>query len=228
MPTRFLIMLSISKMHNINTIIWDWNGTLFDDVGICIESINLMLKDRGLEQLSKDRYLEVFDFPVREYYQKIGFNFEDEPFEIPANQFIENYFAKVDQANLHIGVHHVLQYFKNKGLTQIVLSAAEQTKLDELLKKHEIRHFFQKVRGLDHDYATSKIDLGRQMLHGMKINSYDVCLIGDTVHDFEVASALGCFCILFANGHHPVEKLRKTGAPIIHQLDELVEIFPFA
>ncbi|HPR60597.1 MAG TPA: HAD hydrolase-like protein, partial [Prolixibacteraceae bacterium] len=96
-------MQPISKFDSVTTIIWDWNGTLFDDTDICIESINNLLIERGLERIDRKRYLEVFDFPVRDYYQRIGFDFDKEPFEIPALKFIDNYFAKVQQASLHNG-----------------------------------------------------------------------------------------------------------------------------
>lgn len=66
-------------MQGINTIIWDWNGTLFNDIDICIESINLLLFERGIDQIDKKRYLEVFDFPVRDYYERIGFDLKKKP-----------------------------------------------------------------------------------------------------------------------------------------------------
>lgn len=38
-------------------------------------------------------------------------------------------------------------------------------------------------------------------------------MIGDSVHDFEVAQALGVGCVLQSSGHQPPETLRRTGAP---------------
>ena len=68
-------------MKNKKAIIWDWNGTLLDDVELCINSMNLLLKERNLQALTIDRYREIFTFPVKEYYQKAGFNFKTENFE---------------------------------------------------------------------------------------------------------------------------------------------------
>lgn len=211
-------------MQGINTIIWDWNGTLFNDIDICIESINLLLHERGIDQIDKKRYLEVFDFPVRDYYQRIGFNFEKEAFEIPAMQFIDLYFARIDKAVLHADASTVLQYFSNKHFTQLVLSAAEQQKLETMLRKFNIHRYFKKVCGLEHDYATSKVDLGINMLSELGIKPSGVCLIGDTVHDFEVAQLLGCACVLVANGHHSVERLKQTGAVVVNKLDGVMQL----
>lgn len=61
----------------IKHIIWDWNGTLLDDVGLSLEAINIVLARYNLPPLRKERYLEIFTFPVIEYYRELGFNFED-------------------------------------------------------------------------------------------------------------------------------------------------------
>ena len=58
-------------------IIWDFNGTLFDDVEAGINSVNDMLSERGLKTLEdKEDYRKVFKFPIIEYYKDLGFDFE--------------------------------------------------------------------------------------------------------------------------------------------------------
>ena len=78
-----------------NTIIWDWNGTLLDDVGICLQSINSMLKERKIDELSRHKYKRVFTFPVIDYYRKVGFDFNQENWEKVAMEFMDRYFAKL-------------------------------------------------------------------------------------------------------------------------------------
>ena len=70
-------------------IIWDWNGTLLNDVDICVKSMNHLLEKRNLPLLDINRYKTVFGFPVKDYYAKIGFDFTKENFEIPANEYMD-------------------------------------------------------------------------------------------------------------------------------------------
>ena len=72
-------------------VIWDWNGTLVDDTWLCVEIINKLLKKRNLKLVTIDDYKEKFMFPVREYYIELGFNFEDEPFEVSGLEFINEF-----------------------------------------------------------------------------------------------------------------------------------------
>ena len=57
-------------------IIWDWNGTLFDDVKISVDTMNIMLEKTGYKnRINSELYKNIFTFPVSDYYQKAGFDF---------------------------------------------------------------------------------------------------------------------------------------------------------
>ena len=76
------------------------------------------------------------------------------------------------------------------------------------------------VLGLGDIYAKSKVEVG---LASLKENGFDparAVMIGDSVHDYEVAQALGVRCVLQSGGHQPPEKLRETGAPVVKGLRE--------
>lgn len=52
----------------LDYICWDWNGTLLDDVPLCVAVMDGMLQRRGLPSLGGEaRYREIFTFPVQEY-----------------------------------------------------------------------------------------------------------------------------------------------------------------
>ena len=212
-------------MHQINTLIWDWNGTLLDDTDICIETINVLLTERNIPNIDRQQYLTVFGFPVKDYYQRIGFDFENEPFEIPAHRYIEIYSSKLEQCQLHNGVLEVLNIFKQRGLTQLILSASEQQLLEHSLQLFGIEKWFASVAGLNNHFAQSKTEIGKRMLNDMGISPSEACLIGDTTHDFDVAATMGCQCILIANGHQTAEKLEETGALVLPDMKELPKVF---
>jgi len=206
------------------TIIWDWNGTLLNDTQICVQSINLLLVERNLPTLSIDKYKEIFTFPVQKYYEKAGFDFSDEPFDIPAHQFIENYKAALPAAKLHSDTIPMLNYFKEKNYRQLVLSAMENDFLHENLKNQKVYSYFDKVAGIENHYAHSKVDVGRKLLNSINHSGDQMLLIGDTTHDFEVAKELGLECILIANGHQEKARLNGLGCTVLNNLAEITSI----
>lgn len=209
-------------IDRIGGIIWDWNGTLLNDAGLAVRTMNQMLEKRGLPVLSVDGYKSVFTFPVKDYYQKIGFDFQTEPFEIPALEFIDYYNSQVKECDLHKEALRVLNYFQSVGVRQFVLSAMEQVILDDCLKHYQINDFFEHVSGLDNFYAASKIENGHRLIAELKLDANELVLIGDTVHDFEVATELGCPCVLIADGHQSKEVLQATGALVIDSISQLL------
>lgn len=204
-----------------DSIIWDWNGTLLNDLEIAIDSINHLLDDRNLELLTVDRYLDVFTFPVRDYYEQIGFDLKNEPFEIPAFQFITIYNKAVEACGLHLEVIPLLNRLQDRGYRQFILSAMEQEQLQKTVSDNGINHFFEDLSGLDNHYATSKVENGKSLIRKRGLNPERTLMIGDTIHDFEVARAMGCNCVLVAKGYQSKERLLSSGAEVVDSLEEI-------
>ena len=161
-------------------------------------------------------------YRLRQQCRPIGFDFEKEDFSIPAHQFIELYNEGFDGCSLQKPAIEVLNHFREKGIRQFVLSAMEHNMLEKTLKLKGIADFFEGVSGLNDHYAVSKIELGRQLISDYKIDTEEVWLIGDTIHDFEVATELGIKCILIADGHQSVERLKQTSGIVISDLNMLI------
>lgn len=204
-------------------IIWDWNGTLLNDLGLCVSSINVLLEQRKLPVLNSQKYKEVFSFPVQDYYETIGFDFDREDFEVPAMEFIDLYENGVENCTLQNGTLEILNFLKEKGIRQFVLSAMHQEMLEKTLKHNGIFHFFEGVAGLGDHFAVSKVERGRQLVSRFNIERKNAWIIGDTVHDYEVAQELGIRCILVADGHQSEERLKSTGTNVIPELKYLNE-----
>jgi phosphoglycolate phosphatase len=208
----------------MNSVIWDWNGTLPNDIDLCINSINSLLKNRELPEINTRSYKEIFSFPVQEYYKTLGFDFEKEDFSVPAHQYIDLYYAGFDSCSLQKQAVEALTHFRENGVRQFVLSAMEHEMLEKTLKLKGILHFFEGVAGLKDHYAVSKIEQGKQLITDFKIDIEKTRLIGDTIHDFEVATELGLKCILIADGHQTTERLMQTGGIVIGSLQELTTL----
>ena len=58
--------------RGIEVVIWDFNGTILDDVDLVVRSVNGQLARRDLPSLTIERYRDIFGFPVADYYRRIG------------------------------------------------------------------------------------------------------------------------------------------------------------
>jgi len=202
-------------------IIWDYNGTLLNDVGLCVEIINELLEARNLPIMSVEEYRQQFDFPVKDYYERIGFDFKKESFEKVGTEFIIQYDKRSNKTKLHEGVPDLLKEISDAGIRQSILSARKKEQLDEELKKFGIFNFFDFVFGLDDHYAGGKTEIGKELLQKIDLPSNDILLIGDTTHDCETANILGTVVLAVSYGHHPKEKLSSCSRIIPKNIEEV-------
>jgi len=206
---------------NYKHIIWDWNGTLINDARLCHRIINELLQRRDKPVVTYKEYRDVFDFPVINFYEKIGFDFSKEPFQVPAAEYINAYNSRRFSCSLHDGAIEALARFKNAGIVQSILSASKKSSLEEALDYYSLQSYFSNVCGLNDHYANGKLDIARDLIRSIDTGKSKIMIIGDTTHDYEVAQSLGIECVLVCGGHHSREKLNQCGARVLNSLLEI-------
>lgn len=205
--------------------IWDWNGTLLNDTWLCVEVLNGLLARRGRAPISAEDYRENFGFPVIHFYDYLGFDTDVDSFDQVSREFIGDYEARwFQECALHSDADDVLTAMSQLGMTHSVLSAARQEALELGIRHYGIHEHFTGLVGTDNIYAEGKVARGKHWIEQLHWKPEEVVMIGDTLHDYEVAEAIGTDCILMAHGHHTPERLAATGQRVVHSLRELVDV----
>ena len=212
-------------IENYQQIIWDWNGTLLDDLDLGVQIAQQMCAQHHQIPVTKDIYQATFGFPIPEYYRKIGIDLERKSFEELTTFFVNTYDAQVRNCQLRPIVPSLLKRLQQKGFQQYILTAAYLDSVLELLDHFDIRSYFRQVEGLQNHKAEGKVQRGEQMMIDQQLDAASTVLIGDTYHDDEVAAAMGIDCILVAGGHQSKERLVKksrAGTKVIDSLQDIV------
>lgn len=204
-----------------DVILWDWNGTLLDDARLGLDALNRLLARFGYDRrYDMDTYRKIFGFPVEEYYLRAGMDFSRHPFPVLAESYMADYIPSAEACTLAPDARGVLQAFSDAGLRQVILSASPVDLLEQQVSRRGVRPYFDRLLGLGDIYAKSKVDLGLNYLQESGLDPACAVMIGDTVHDFEVAEAMGVACVLQSAGHQDAETLAATGAPVFPNLSE--------
>lgn len=188
-----------------------------------IDSVNRMLGERGLPIIpNMETYRELFDFPIKEYYRKLGFDFDKEPYEVLAPIWVELYLENCCSAGIVDGVDIVVKAVANTEMKQVILSACEKNMLCDQLEDLGVIEYFDEIIGLDDIHAASKLHLAQSWRE--KNPEAKMLFVGDTIHDAETAEVLGADCLLFTGGHQSKARLLTTGCETI---DSIVEILDY-
>ncbi len=210
----------------IKCILWDFNGTLLNDVDCSIKSMNTLLEKRGLSKIkSVDQYRSIFTFPVYDYYVKLGYDFSKESFEDISIEFIANYDLNFKDCKLNDKMNEILTLMKEHQISNNILSASKQDALIDQVAYLGVEDQFDQILGISDIYARSKVDLAQKWFENSSYKANEILFIGDTNHDAEVAKAIGCNCILLSYGHQSKEVLSTTNCKIINTADELWNYF---
>jgi len=193
-------------------------------VRACVEVLNNILAGYGKPLVTLEQYRNEFDFPVADYYTKLGIDFSKVSYDIVARQYISQYNIKQYECGLQIGAKEVLKTISDKGLGQSILSAYNQQMLEEVVKYFGIFDLFDNITGLSDFYAKSKLENGRDLIKKLDINGGNVLLIGDTTHDYEVAEQIGADCILIDDGHQERKRLEATNAVVVNSIIEIHDL----
>ena len=193
-------------------VIWDWNGTLLDDVDCCHQTIVQLLSNHDHPPITLEAYRKVFRFPVVEYYKDLGFDFSQHPFEELAREWVGLYESHLEDARLFPGMRDLLTQLADLGIRSHILTAAREVDVERLTVSLQIRAFFSSIHGLDNHHAASKLARGRALMALIGQTPRRIILAGDTDHDAEVALELGIDCVLLDEGHQEGRDLRLVKA----------------
>ena len=212
-------------MKNKFVIFWDWNGTIVDDAFLFVKIMNSFLREKKLPLIDIKQYKSFFGFPLIQYYKKLGFDFREEPFVDLGFRFIERYKQFRFEAKLFPEIKNLLGWLSNKNCSQFVVSAQEHSLLLSAVDYYNLSNFFIDCRGVDNLLALKKIEIAKSLKEKFIHAGDRVFVVGDTLHDFEVAKALGAVPVLVSYGHCCSARLNRCGLPVVASVGDLKKFF---
>jgi len=207
-------------------ILWDWNGTLLDDTQAALDTLNLMLAKRGGAAIEMPFYRDHFAFPVRPFYERIGMDISDEDWDALAQEYHDIYAEQPKALNRE--TFAALEAVKAAGARQSIISALRQDLLDDATAELGVAPYMECIYGVDNLDGASKLDRALELMTAITRQAKDgeppdVVMIGDALHDKEVADALGVRCVLCGQGSHAAWRLARV-APTGETLLEAVKL----
>lgn len=201
-------------------LVWDWNGTLLDDLDDAVTALNRMLVARDCAPTTKAYYRAHFGFPVRPFYAELGVDLAKWDWDQICIDF-HRFFAEARAKKIRDGAREALELAKTLGFRQCLLSAHREDMLREAVEEAGLAPYFDFIAGTDNLDGASKLERGRQAFSDRSEEEHRI-FIGDTLHDAEVAKALGGDCILVSCGHQSSVRLAASGRPIVEDLKAAV------
>lgn len=209
-------------------IVWDWNGTLFDDVEAVVAASNAAFAEIDLPPLTVRQYREQYRVPVVDFYRELmGRAPSPEEWLRMDASFHSHYEALRDSCGLAAGVESLLTAWSGEALrSQSLLSMYGHDDLLPLVRRLGLERHFVRVEGrVSTSGVTGKAEhLVRHLdaLSGDGITAARTVLIGDVVDDARAAAHVGAHAVLYSGGSHARSELERVGVPVADTLAQAV------
>jgi len=205
-------------------LVWDWNGTLLDDLSLVIAATNAVFASLGAPRIDADHHRQRFRRPIADYYAEV-LGRPVEPVEFDRLNYL---FHEAYQAGMPCALTGDAPVaLRGWSGTQSLLSMWFHEELVLALASYRLTEHFTRVDGL-------RRRLGREIDHkgpyladhlaALQLDGAEVVLIGDTVDDAHAAASVGAGCVLYAGGFTASQQLRATGYPVADSLVDAVAL----
>lgn len=200
-------------------IVWDWNGTLLDDLDLVVDAVSRSVSRYGQGPVDGDIYRDHFTRPVRSFYDSLfGRPVDDMEWADLNKTFHDNYHGAVDGVALAHDAVAALDLASRRGWTQSLLSMSTHDELAGLVSLHGLSDYFLLVNGLPTATGDLKASYLRKHLDEMGVTPRSAVVIGDTPDDHHAAAAVGVRSIAYDGGSHHRHVLDELGVPVADSL----------
>jgi phosphoglycolate phosphatase-like HAD superfamily hydrolase len=206
-------------------VVWDFNGTLFDDHDAVVASVGDALATVGLPAIDAATYRALYTRPVKVFYERLtGRGVEDAEWEALDDVFHDAYLGRLASVGLTDGALAAMEAVEDAGVTQSLLSMWRHEDLVPAVERLGIARFFTRVDGLRGPGGGFKAEHLANHLKELGLDGCDAALIGDALDDLAAARSAGAVCVLYEGGTHEPDALAETGAPVVTSLGDAVAL----
>ena len=200
-----------TKIPYYENWIFDWSGTLVDDLTMVLDATNHVMRQYGKREIDLDEFKAHFRLPYAGYYEEIlpGIPLEE----------LEGHFRKGFEDSKASGVtspllpHAVdlLNSLHKRNRRMFVLTSMDAPAFDFHVEELGVKHFFEAT----YAGALDKRTLIKEMIagHGMDVGT--TVFLGDMCHDVETARHGGIASIALLTGYQNAEQLAQSDPDLV-------------
>ncbi|ASW56885.1 HAD family hydrolase [Plantactinospora sp. KBS50] len=204
-------------------LVWDWNGTLLNDLALVVESTNAVFTSVGGLTVSAEQHRIRFRRPIADYYAEVlGRAVDAAEFERLDKIFHDAY--RVGMAGCRLA-GDAAGAIRSWAGSQSLLSMWFHDELVPAVETYGLTGMFRRVDGLRGTVGGDrKAEHLARHLAALEVDGAVTVLIGDSIDDADAAESVGARCVLYTGGFTDPDRLRASGLPVADSLTEAVRL----
>ncbi|MEP4076474.1 HAD hydrolase-like protein [Haloferula sp.] len=178
-------------------LIFDWSGTLVDDLGPVIEATNHVLGVFGKPTLDRESFRKAFRLPYREFYEEV---LPDVGLDELETHFRKAFHASKVPVTVLPHAREKLEWCRQNGIRAFVLTSMDETAFHKQLEDFELGEFFEATYSGVLDKRERILEIIER--HGLEPS--ESAFVGDMTHDIDTAHHANLTSVAVLTGYtHP-------------------------
>lgn len=184
-------------------LVFDWDGTLIDSAETIIASIQASCRDLGVPVPERERAAHVIGLGLKEALAYAVPELPQSEYARLAERYRHHYLARDPDIELFPGVREMLAAQKEKGHVLAVATGKSRAGLERALEATRLKQYFDASRCADETHSKPHPAMLQELMQQLLIEPEATLMIGDTVHDLQMAASAGVPAVAVSYGAHP-------------------------
>jgi phosphoglycolate phosphatase len=188
-------------------LVFDWDGTLMDSAAAIVTSIQESCRDLGLPVPERERAAHVIGLGLKDALAYAVPELPPSDYGRLAERYRHHYLARDPDIELFPGMRDMLAALKEQGHVLAVATGKSRVGLQRVLEATQLRQYFDSSRCADETHSKPHPAMLQELMQELLIGPEATLMIGDTVHDLQMAVSAGVPALAVSYGAHPRESL---------------------
>lgn len=213
-----------NKSSQFDLLVFDWDGTLENSIGCIVQTVQLLFEEEGLGPVDASKAKHVIGLSPAAALRYLNPHFSEQEISALIQRYYDRYQDTMASPLLYDGVVECLPCLKQAGYLLAIATGKSRRGLDNALQKMALMSHFVFTRTAEETFSKPHPLMLNEILTMVSIESRRTLVIGDTVHDLQMAANAGCAAVAMGYGAHDVTLLQQhQPLDIFHDFHALTE-----
>lgn len=195
-------------MARIRNVVFDWSGTLVDDLHPVVEATNRVFAEFGKPGFTVDEFREKFRLPFTEFYRE---HLPEATMEDLEGHYHTSFKLLQESIGLLPGAREILEWCRGRGMKIFLLSTIHREHFAVQGARLGLKDFFDHAYTMVIDKREKMVEMLRE--HGLR--GEETMFVGDMCHDVDAAKGAGVVSCAVLTGYDSLEKLKGSAPDLL-------------
>ena len=184
-------------------LVFDWDGTLIDSAPAIVACIQAACRDLGLPVPEDARASHVIGLGLKDALSYAIPGLPADDYGRMVDSYRRHFRARDPEIPLFPGAQAMLAGLKARGHTLAIATGKSRAGLTRALDNTALRPLFAASRCADQCASKPAPDMLFELMEELGTDAVNTLMIGDTVHDLQMAAHAGVQAVAVSHGAHP-------------------------